>query len=111
MRTTFSMSYAIGDVILVPIPFSDLTSHKVRPAIVVGIPSPSKDLFVVPISSQVQNTDLPLQDWRAAGLNVACGAKAQLATLESALILKRIGRLSQNDYNALSTRLRAWLSL
>ena len=105
------MSYSISDVVLLPIPFSDLTSRKVRPAVVVGQSSFAGDLFVVPISSQMHNVDLPLADWKSAGLNVPCGIKPQLATIESRLVRKTIGTLSRRDYEACKARLRAWLSL
>jgi mRNA interferase MazF len=62
------MSCSRNDVILLPIPFTDLTSRKVRPAVVIG--RSGVDLFVVPISSQLQNTAFALVDWRTAGLNV-----------------------------------------
>lgn len=75
------MSCSRNDVVLLPIPFTDLTSRKVRPAVVIG--RHGADLFLVPITSQLSNTDFRLQDWRAAGLNVACGVKAQIATVES----------------------------
>jgi mRNA interferase MazF len=65
------MSFSIGNVILLPVPFTDLSSRKVRPAIVVGHGSFAGDLFVVPISSQLQNVDMPLVDWRQAGLKEA----------------------------------------
>jgi len=77
------MSFLTGEVILLPIPFTDLSSRKVRPAVVIGHGSFAGDLFVVPISSQLQNADMPLIDWRAAGLNVQCGSKSQLATVDS----------------------------
>ena len=89
MRTTFSMSCSRNDVVLLPIPFSDLTSRKVRPAIVIG--RNGTDLFLVPISSVLSNTDFALKEWRAAGLNVPCGVKAQLATVEERLVVKTIG--------------------
>src|SRR5580692_5630854 len=93
----FSMSFSTGEVILLPIPFTDLTSRKVRPAIVIGHSSFAGDLFVVPISSQLQNVDVTLVDWRGAGLNVACGIKSQLATVESRLVIKAIRVLSPRD--------------
>jgi hypothetical protein len=56
------MSFSINEVILLPIPFADLTSRKVRPAIDIGHSSFAGDLFVVPISSQLQNVDVALFD-------------------------------------------------
>ena len=98
-----------NDVVLLPIPFTDLTSRKVRPAVVIG--SNGADLFLVPISSQLHNTDFPVQDWRGAGLNVPCGIKAQLATVEERLVVKTLGVLSAADQTTLNERLRGWLKL
>jgi len=103
------MSCSRNDVVLLPIPFSDLTSRKVRPAIVIG--RSGVDLFVVPISSQLQNTALALVDWSSAGLNVPCGIKAQMATVEEKLVVKTVGKLSAADQQSLNTHLRAWLQL
>ncbi len=103
------MNCSRNDVVLLPIPFSDLTSRKVRPAIVIG--KNGADLFLVPISSQLQNTDFALQEWKAAGLNVACGVKAQLATVEEGLVVKIVGRLAAADQKTLDQQLRNWLSL
>src|SRR5665213_2184147 len=105
------MSFSIGDVILLPVPFTDLSSRKVRPAIVVGHGSFAGDLFVVPISSQLQNVDMQLVDWRAAGLNVPCGLKSQLATVEDRLVIKSVGKLSKADLQRCADRLRHWLQL
>jgi hypothetical protein len=54
---------------------------------------------------------LPLKEWRAAGLNVSCGIKAQLATVEERLVVKRIGALTASDCEALNERLQKWLQL
>jgi mRNA interferase MazF len=61
------MNCCRNDVALLPIPFADLSSRKVRPAVIVGFGSFPGDLFVVPITSQLGNTDFPLIDWQAAG--------------------------------------------
>ena len=105
------MSFSRNEVVLLPIPFTDLTSRKVRPAVVIGQSSHGADLFVVPISSQLQNVDLILQDWHAAGLNVRCGIKSQIATIEDRLVVKSVGNLSTQDTITLEGRLRAWLRL
>jgi mRNA interferase MazF len=103
------MSCSRNDVVLLPIPFSDLTSRKVRPAIVIG--RNGADLFLVPISSVLSNTDFALKEWRPAGLNVPCGVKAQLATVEERLVVKTIGAVAAADRQALDERLRTWLDL
>ncbi len=103
------MNCSRNDVVLLPIPFTDLTSRKVRPAVVIG--RNGTDLFLVPISSRLQNIDFTLQEWRAAGLNVACGIKAQLATVEERLAAKIVGRLASPHLKMLDQHLRKWLSL
>jgi mRNA interferase MazF len=103
------MNCSRNDVVLLPIPFTDLTSRKVRPAIVVG--RKGADLFLVPISSVLSNTDFILQEWRVAGLNVSSGVKAQLATVEDRLVVKIVGRLTPNDTKTLDEHLRNWMQL
>jgi mRNA interferase MazF len=105
------MRFSRNEVVLLPIPFSDLSSRKVRPAAVIGQSSHAGDLFVVPISSQLLKVDLRLQDWQVAGLNVPCGIKSQIATIEERLVLKSVGFLSPADAAALQGRLRTWLGL
>jgi mRNA interferase MazF len=107
--TMSSMNCSRNDVVLLPIPFSDLTSRKVRPAIVIG--KQRSDVFVVPISSQLANTDWQLEEWSAAGLNVPCGAKAQVATVDERQIIRIIGKLQRPDIDRLNMRLRSWLEL
>jgi mRNA interferase MazF len=103
------MRFSKNDVVLLPIPFTDLTSRKVRPAVVIG--RHGADLFLVPITSQLANTDFPLKEWKAAGLNVTCGIKAQIATVEASLVIKSVGRLSAVDQQTLAARLRTWLEV
>jgi mRNA interferase MazF len=105
------MSYSRNEIVLLPIPFTDLSSRKVRPAVVLGLGAQPGDLFVAPISSQLANVALPLRDWLAAGLNVPCGIKSQLATIEERLVVKSVGRLSARDRLALDASLRGWLGL
>lgn len=105
------MNCSRGDIILLPIPFTDLSSRKVRPAIVVGHSSYPGDLYVVPRTSQLAGAEFTLADWKAAGLNVPSAIKAQLTTVESTLVLKIVGQLSSADSLILDTHLRRWLQL
>lgn len=105
------MNFSRNDVVLLPIPFSDLSSRKVRPAIVLGHGSTGGDLFLVPITSRLANGDFPLAGWQSCGLNVPSAVKGQLATVESRLVRKVTGRLSEADAATLDAKLREWLNL
>ena len=54
----------------------DLTSRKIRQAIVVG--RKGTDLFVVPVSSVLSKTDFLLQEWQGAGLKCPPGSRPNL---------------------------------
>ncbi|KAB2637994.1 MAG: type II toxin-antitoxin system PemK/MazF family toxin [Verrucomicrobia bacterium] len=103
------MNCSRNDVVLLPIPFSDLSSTKVRPAIVIGHDSTGCDLYLVPITSRLSYGDFLLSGWQSCGLNVPSAVKGQLATLESKLVLKIVGRLSEEDVSILDGKLREWL--
>jgi mRNA interferase MazF len=73
-----------NDVILVRYPFSDLSSAKVRPAVVVSAPHVSQDIFIVPLTSRTASLlagEFLLTDWTAAGLNVPTVVKRGLYTV------------------------------
>lgn len=100
-----------NDIVLLPIPFTDLTSHKVRPAVVIGMGAFGEDMFVVPVTSRLFQTDLVFEDWLQAGLNVPSGIKGQIATIDASLMRQVVGKLSDSDSERLNTKLRQWLSL
>lgn len=107
-------SYSKNDVILVRYPFSDLSSSKVRPAVVVNTPHLSQDVFIIPLTSRTESLldgEFLLSDWSKAGLNVATVVKRGLYTVHENLIIKVIGKLSESDVKKLEQSLRAWLGL
>lgn len=107
----FTMNCSRHDIVLLPIPFTDLSSSKVRPAIVIGHGTYPGDLFVVPVTSKLANSDVLLKDWSAAGLNVPSGIKGQICTVEDLLVRKITGSISSGDADELSLHLRSWLGL
>ena len=50
-------SYSKYDIILVRYPFSDLSSSKVRPAVLVGTAHPSQDILITPLTSKMGSLD------------------------------------------------------
>ena len=107
-------SYSKLEVVLVLYPFSDLTSAKVRSAIVVNAAHVSQDLFVVALTSKTRGLlagEFVLTDWKATGLNVETAVKRGIYTIKETLIKKRIGKLQDADAEQLEKSLRNWLEL
>jgi len=45
-------------------------------------------------------SDVMIADWQDAGLNVPCRIRFKLFTLDDALIIRRLGRLTKKDADA-----------
>jgi PemK-like, MazF-like toxin of type II toxin-antitoxin system len=107
-------SFSRHNLILVRYPFSDLSSSKVRPAVIVNTPHASHDLLIVPITSRLTGLlpgEFVLTEWRLAGLNVPSAVKRGLYTVESSLVIKVLGQLAAIDATQLDGSLRTWLAL
>lgn len=112
------MAYERGDVVLLPFPFTDQTATKVRPAVVVSSAEymdSEPDLVVAGVTSRLpaeENLfDYVLQDWAEAGLRLPSALKPLLASIEPALVLLRVGKLSPPDMQGVDQVLRAALAL
>ena len=98
-----------NEVILVRYPFSDLTAAKVRPAVGLVAPHPSKDILIVPLTSRIEGLqagEFVLADWRTARLNLPSAVKRGLYTIHSSLVLKSVGRILRPDANRVDASLR-----
>ena len=97
------MNYKRGDVVLVRFPFTDLTTTKRRPALVISTDLYNQfqaNLIIAAITSQTHRLgigDCLIQNWRAAGLVKPSQVKATIATIEQSLVLKKLGTLASND--------------
>ena len=102
------------EIVLVRYPFSDLTSAKVRPAVVVNAAHVSQDLFVIALTSKTNGLfpgEFVLTEWRKAGLNVETAVKRGIFTIKETLVRKRVGKLEDADAKQLENSLREWLDL
>ena len=104
------------DVVVVPFPFTERPVTKRRPAVVVSASHfntahAGKVLAMVTSADTRWASDVALQDWRQAGLNVACWVRFKLFTLDDHLIVRRAGTLSMRDAQAVKAGLRQWLAV
>jgi mRNA interferase MazF len=100
--------YEFGDLILVPFPFTDQSTTKRRPAVVVSSVAyhrDRRDLIILAITSQVRPAagvgEVALVRWKAAGLLKPSLLKPVLSTIERSLVLRKLGRLEVEDRLAL----------
>lgn len=100
--------YSFGDIVLVPFPFTDQTSGKKRPAVVVSTNaynSDRPDIILMAVTSQMRHLgktgEAVVEDWQEAGLLKPSLIKPILATIDKSLVLKKLGHLSEKDGHAL----------
>ena len=110
------MTFEAFDVVVVPFPFADRPSAKRRPALVVSSTDFNErhDESILAMITSARGgwpSDIALQDWREAGLNVACKVRLKLFTLDDHLILRKIGALSRPDAKAVKNRLSRSLAV
>jgi mRNA interferase MazF len=97
-----------GEIVLIRIDFHQTPGGKVRPALVL-LDAGDDDFVAEPITSQSRDSafDLPLQEWREAGLNVASTIRIhKLTVLAKSEIVRRLGELTTTDRESLAGVLR-----
>jgi len=98
------VTYDQFDVVVVPFPFAEASTLKRRPALILS----SQKNFNTSIKRSVMTMittashapwvlDVLITDLKLAGLKTTSVIRMKLFTLDDALVVKRIGALSQND--------------
>ena len=107
-----------GDVVLVPFPFSDQSTSKKRPAVIISSNRHnelSSDVIIMAITSKTHKTDDPgeyvIDDWKNAGLVKPSLMKPAISTIERKLIIRKLGGLSSRDMESLERALRGLFGL
>jgi mRNA interferase MazF len=110
-----------GDVVLVPFPFTDLTTEKLRPAVIISVDPQRIDVIIAFISSVVSprrlsETDYVLHqedaDFVKTGLKKTSTFRMRkLLTIERSRIIRRLGKVSPIVRKDLDVRLRRAVGL
>jgi len=95
------------DIVLVPFPFTDLTTAKKRPTLVVSpdhYNRSGQDVIILFITSRTDVSPHPgdyrIRLWKEAGLPKASLLRMKFATIDQDIIVKRIGRLCRDERNS-----------
>ncbi len=108
------MTLRFGDVIVVPFPFTDQTTIKRRPAVVISSDRYNlerPDLILMAITSQLRPTatvgEVAVVQWQAAGLLKPSVIKPLITTIEAGLVIRQLGALVADDQKSLRQALAA----
>ncbi|MCK4937425.1 MAG: type II toxin-antitoxin system PemK/MazF family toxin [Methanosarcinales archaeon] len=110
-----------GKIVLVPFPFDDLSTSKVRPAVCLTDPvGPHRHVIMAFISSRMSidqlETDIILNsghaDFAMTGLRVTSTLRLhRMMTVTTALIRRELGELSPQMQNEVDNKLRKLFGL
>ena len=101
-----------GDVVLIPFPFTDLSGHKVRPAVIVSPDPQQTDVLVAFITSRLEraleSSDLPISpqhpEFAQTGLKGASVIRTRkMSSIDRFQIQRRLGRLGSNLLSGLNS--------
>lgn len=112
--TTLTETFDAFDVVVVPFPFTDRTTTKRRPALVLSdarhLGEPIGHSVMAMITSQENAPwplDVPITDQPAAGLTSPSVVRMKLFTLDHRLVLRKAGHLSKADRESVRKALRS----
>ncbi len=112
------MTFDAFDVVVVPFPFTDRTTTKRRPALILSDAQAFNRQVgqsVMAMITSARNSDWPLdieiQDLNSAGLASASIIRMKLFTLDERLIIRKIGTLGGTDQARVTEVLRQLLNL
>jgi len=97
-----------GDIVLVPFPFTDLSTTKNRPALV--LVSENEDVTLAFITTRIhwmKDWDLHLEPTEQNGLKKRSIVRlSKITTLEKQLVLGRLGSISKSKQEQLHVNLK-----
>ena len=104
-----STAHARGDIVLLPFPFRDLDTTKVRPAVVISGKAYNRqgDLIVAAITTHPPRfpTGYRLSGWKEANLIAPSIVRMQLATVAEESVLHSPGKVNRDDLVEIEKRL------
>jgi len=95
-----------GDIVLVEVIFSEGTGGKKRPALIISKDEYNlsrEEVIIAAITSNIDRKfigETLIKDWRESGLLCKSMVTGIIQTIKRNLILKKIGKLTDNDFRA-----------
>jgi len=113
--TTYERIYQKGDIVLVPFPFTDLSTHKKRPGLVISSKEINEigDITIAFITSNLKSNPRPgdylIKHWRKSGLPKPSMVRMKFVSLSKELIIKKIGHLLDDERDKICESIKKFL--
>ena len=112
------MPYRQRDLLLVPVPFSDLTSRKVRPVVVLSNDAYSRagpDLLIAGVTSNLSErpytTDLDTPQLEEGTMRRRSMVRAdKIFSIDQHIVLARFGRVDEQTFERIRQQVRGLLA-
>ena len=105
------------DIVLVPFPFTDLTTAKRRPALVVSpddYNASARDLVIALVTSRTGLAPRPgdhwIRSWQESGLPKPSVLRMKFATVDAGIVLRKIGVLAEAERGDVRELLRGFFA-
>jgi mRNA interferase MazF len=113
----FGVMFKQGDIVLIPVPYSDLTNKKQRPVLVISNDNYNKmteDLVVVATTSQLKDLDysviIEAKDLNEGELKVTSAIQAdKVYTLSKDIVRKKFGEVNSEVLEGVRTKINELL--
>jgi len=112
------VTFEAFDVVVVPFPFTDRSSTKRRPALVLSDArafNKQVDQSVLAMITSARNSDWPLdveiKELDSAGLPSASVVRMKLFSLDDRIVIRKAGQLAEDDHGNVVDALRQLLNL
>ncbi|MEQ9308269.1 MAG: type II toxin-antitoxin system PemK/MazF family toxin [Balneolaceae bacterium] len=109
-------TYKKWDIVLLPFPYTDLSSSKRRPTVVISPESYNSglDIMLLFLTSNLNTDrkegDYELVQWQEAGLPKPSKTRMKIMTLDKDFVIKKIGEIQSLDKAALKQTLQNFFS-
>lgn len=104
MKMKSTIIYKKWEIVLVSFPFMSKKPEKKRPALIVSPQkyNESNNIIILQITGSKNSNNTmgyEIKDWHDARLLSLSIINMKFATIKSSIIIKKLGKLSQNDIN------------
>ena len=97
------MNYKKWEIVIVPFPFTNFTTTKKRPALIISPDEYNErlDVLIAFITSNLDSEycvgDYKISEWQKSNLPKPSMLRMKFATIDQSIIIKKLGRLREKD--------------